>query len=303
MTGISLWRTIDCPARLSKKMKTIIIAAIILSSSNAFAWNEYQTGKVETLKVEDYALLFYQGNCNTQNCVSGIEIYRGDELYVFAEECEVKLYNFCGNTTNFTRDCLFRDINNDSIPEVILSLYWGGQHCCVDMNVYSLSAPNKIIDSQISDFAWADIEDLDGDSIPEFGTMDRSWFEWKSDRWNNPCPRIIRKWDGEKYRIANYRFPEYVAEWNTEDALRKLKKACQTSNGEYNPNDSIPEFPPSEMGKILVSYMYAGQAETAREVLDNCWPDNIAGKERYYQDLWDHLLNTRWWNEISNSRW
>lgn len=285
-------------------MKTIIVLIIFFWAHYGYAWNEYQTGEVDTTIIGDYTVYFYHGNCNLTPGYSGIEILRDGEVLVSEGECRTNIYNFCEDSTDYSPECVFRDINGDSSPEAIITKYWGGQHCCVELFVFSLRAPHDTLDGLMADLAWADIKDLDGDSIPEFGYIDRCWMGWKGDRWNWLSPFLVWKWDGVRFRVANYQFPEYViGQGIYREEWKVLEKMAGTTGVTYDPEAQFPEFPPMDFGEILVSHIYAGLQDSARVILDKYWPEDIPGKEQYYESIWEYMRNNQDWDEISNSRW
>ena len=68
-----------------------------------------------------------------------------------------------------------QDINGDNIPELIVSQYTGGAHCCSSTTIHSLSTELKtILDVQTGNCP-GEFEDVDHDGKLEFVTCDDAW--------------------------------------------------------------------------------------------------------------------------------
>jgi hypothetical protein len=84
-----------------------------------------------------------------------------------------------------------QDINGDNLPEIIVSQYSGGAHCCSATTVYSLSPePKKILDVQTGN-CEGDFQDLDHDGKLEFVTCEDTWAYEKCAFAFSPMPIVV----------------------------------------------------------------------------------------------------------------
>jgi len=84
-----------------------------------------------------------------------------------------------------------QDINGDKLPEIIVSQYTGGAHCCSSTTVYSVSAEPKMILQVDSGNCPGDFEDLDHDGKLEFVVCDDAWAYEKCPFATSPMPRVV----------------------------------------------------------------------------------------------------------------
>ena len=173
------------------------------------------------------------------------------------------------------------DINGDGTPEVIIEIYTGGAHCCFGTQVYSLGeTPELILDKPKSN-AGGQFQDLDGDKIYEFVTYDDVLSYEYCPYVSSPFVKVIMAYDAEegRYLPASPKFPEEYAEDIEKDTknAERVAKANKSENGEWDETTKCSILP------ITLDYLYLGETDTARAVL-----------EKYYafNDL------NRFWNDV-----
>jgi hypothetical protein len=295
-------------------MIPVIWATILLScfgpSDNIF--NDFTTDGIDTIAIGGYQGYVYYRYENKHKINFNIRIVNDTASVLERGAFEVGLYNFCQDSINAADTCYLKNIDDDSYPEMIIRCYGGGNHCCEDLIVISLQDSAIILDSLQTDYSpFGLIKDLDGDSIPEYVWSDPSWDWWKTFRSafetgaGRYYPDLVWKWDGARYRIANYKFPgillnEYIIHLRNKLEISEIPDSLKKG---YDPSDSTPMFPPPELVNIMVAYHYAGDIAQADSIFDNFWPDNIPGKTAFYSDLKEYLISTPYWDQIKDSNW
>lgn len=92
-------------------------------------------------------------------------------------------------------DVTVQDLDGDGEPEVIVTGYTGGAHCCVVMGVYDYRAATGTYAQLVRDFASYGfvLKDLDGDGTPEVSSDDVRFEDlFSSHAASFPPPRIFR---------------------------------------------------------------------------------------------------------------
>jgi hypothetical protein len=164
---------------------------------------EYYTTGIDTIRHNEITMYIYKGSCNTVSGYSGLDIISGGDTISIAS-CAVYFYNFRGNTLDSVTSCIYGDINKNGIDDIIFDEYWGGNRCCQLAWVYELSSPPKLLFDVMASSPGIQIQDIDGDSIPEI-----SFSEGSINRWADGA-ELIYKWNGSTYRLANYKMKKYV---------------------------------------------------------------------------------------------
>lgn len=177
------------------------------------------------------------------------------------------------------------DINADGIIEVIITTFSGAASCCSRTVIVPLleDALEPIFISAENDVVIA-LEDRDGDGTKELLDQDLLWLEY-CPKAIAPKPTIIWAWDGERFRVAN-RASKYragVARANFEPALADI------SAGEAS-------YPMCSLLEALLPYLYTGEMDYARAVLDVLYEpltavsDGSIWFEENKEELWQNIL-------------
>jgi hypothetical protein len=102
------------------------------------------------------------------------------------------------------------DLDGDGQPEVLLDIYTGGAHCCLDTWIYRLSGSSYIgTPAQWGDPGYG-LKDLNGDGIPELRSADdRFAYEFTSfaESW---LPPMVMQFRAGKLTDVTRRFPGAV---------------------------------------------------------------------------------------------
>lgn len=68
-----------------------------------------------------------------------------------------------------------RDITRDGVPEVVISTWSGGAHCCYTTAAYSAGPELRQLLSLDTGNCGGEFSDLNGDGVFEFSTCDDAW--------------------------------------------------------------------------------------------------------------------------------
>lgn len=194
------------------------------------------------------------------------------------------------------------DINGDGIPDVIVSYFSGGAHCCSKYAVFSLGRELKllgVLDGQHSDF---DFKDLDSDGKYEAVGRDWTFAYWGSSFAESPAPEVILRWKNGSYRLAD-------------DLMRKkyYRDEVMKIVDEFK-NDILPL---SEEDKTLhvditisaamLELIYTGNGNLAWEFVDRVWPipddDSLktrwlSDKRKFLKDFKAQLRKSDYWHDL-----
>lgn len=106
-----------------------------------------------------------------------------------------------------------RDLNRDGLPDLVVSEWSGGAHCCFTTTVYSVGSEVRTILSLSSGNCGAgEFRDLDGDGTWEFLTCDDQWAYAYCSFAESPFPIVVMTYDPTRreYVPATPRFATYL---------------------------------------------------------------------------------------------
>ncbi|HQQ63175.1 MAG TPA: hypothetical protein PLF22_06335 [Pseudomonadales bacterium] len=272
--------------RISRKRLLYGLACIAMSVSNAHA-DDNMSLKSEK-RFRDYVVRVYDANdLNSAANNSCVEISQQAK----------KIFSKCGN--QFAIGSLYTDENNigtnitgNGIPNLVISEYTGGAHCCLILHVFEIGekfSPVQSMDLQNSTDAY--FSNLDRDPALELAINDWSFAYWKTSFADSPAPRVILKYRDGKYRPA--------------PALMKLPASAQSQlEKEALAIASLPQWQdqklqiPSDLWRTMLDLIYSGNVKQAWHFFDVAWPNNIEGKKEFLAEFRKQLETSPYWHDI-----
>jgi hypothetical protein len=189
------------------------------------------------------------------------------------------------------------DLTGRGHPEMIISQYSGGVHCCTERDIYELEPEFKLLVT-IDDMDNEDghFEDLDHDGHYYYLTIDPR-FEY----WNAcyacfaPTPVILQFVNDSKggaFHLALKKMHEpepTPAEW------KETTKTAREAFGADNPaSGGIGSW---FWGNML-SLIYTGHSDLAWKLFDETWPPERPGKDKFLVDFCSQLKTSPYWPDL-----
>jgi len=116
------------------------------------------------------------------------------------------------NYWNHRRSVFARDLDGDSEPEVYLTLYWGGAHCCEYTQVYRYGASGSY---SLRTHVWGNpgvrLGELGADASPEFVSGDDRFAYQFTDYADSSWPIQIWSYRAGVFSKVTRRFPQTIA--------------------------------------------------------------------------------------------
>jgi hypothetical protein len=214
-----------------------------------------------------------------------------------------ELYNF--NPHRAPR--YFQDINGDGKGEIIFVVESGGSGGDMSAFIYTLDT----IATKIGDFGELDKElrgleltDIDGDSILEVIFGDNHFNYWPYGNGAMGSVSLVWKWDGENYRLANFKLGDYILQHiYGKLAASYLDLAIQDTFTvqRFDSNDEM-SYPVSLMESML-NLFYAGDSIKSIDLFNTVWPDVIPHKREFYTLFREKMESSSHWQELQQSNW
>jgi hypothetical protein len=197
---------------LEKVMKnlvsSVLLATILGMGASALAQPETQT----SLEL-DGDMPGFENRELTQGPVKVVASYQpiDYEAEVQEDNLQLDLY-YQGELRQSVTETVFmfgsvdlNDLDSDGTPEVLLQAYTGGAHCCMAITTYTWQEDRfRPIYFDYLDGGGGRFEDLDGDGLTEFVTLDNAFlYTFSSYAGSYPPSLILTFQDGEYIDTTN----------------------------------------------------------------------------------------------------
>lgn len=154
-------------------------------------------------------------------------------------------------------DLTGQDINRDGHPDVIVSDWSGGAHCCFTTTVFSVGTEVKeVLSLGTGHCGPGEFKDLDDDGVLEFITCDDRWAYTYCTFADSPFPRVVYAYNALRgdYAAAT---PRYAGRFRDElaSALESAQTWMSASGGKDTGLDKCRLLP------AVLGLMYSGRME------------------------------------------
>ena len=192
------------------------------------------------------------------------------------------------------------DKTGDGTPDIAVSFFTGGAHCCFDMHFYELGKDNlkklKVINGQDSDVT-AIGKQPNGGLILQTG--DSNFTYWLTSFAGSPIPTVILTFQNGEFRpdVKLMKKPAPSMAILKQKAAKARKDiGLEPYTGEENSN-----FLNAFWGE-MVDLMYSGNETAAWQYFDLVWDKRKQGKEKFKDDFLQKLNESEYWQQMQASK-
>lgn len=182
------------------------------------------------------------------------------------------------------------DITGRQQPDVILSEYTGGAHCCTLYWLFELSDGQALPLAYLNGLhGGGDFADLDGDGILEYTTDDWTFAYWHVPYVASPSPNVILRFRGDRYVVAG-------------DLMRRPPpppaELAAAAEALHEPLRLAPGDPPVELWSRMLDLMYTGHERLAWEFFEQAWPGESEPKRKFLAEFRAQLAKSAYWPDV-----
>jgi hypothetical protein len=222
-----------------------------------------------------------------------VKIYqKGKKVF---EEREFGSYYYIGNKFDDSlkgRDPHSgKDLNGNSIPDLIITQWTGGAHCCNYLTIFELGKKLQKLVSVSGGSSGFGIADLDGDKIPEI-----EFWDWPIDYAftgfsDSAQGRTILQFKKGQYRVSRRLMLTKIP---SAKKINKIQNEIKIAFKKENLNI------PYEFLSTMMNFSYSGHMDLAFKIADNTWPDEKSGLSEFKLKFKNLLNDSHYWKEFMN---
>jgi len=183
-----------------------------------------------------------------------------------------------------------KDITGDGIPNLVISHWTGGMHCCFEFYVFSLGDEFRFIDKINAEHSdMASFKDVNSDGILDFITYDYAFAYWHESFAGSPSPQVILTFRNGRYRMGTDIMAKPAI--NDEQYYAKLKEYDETAPNSCSDNSGVGPWKKngqcikSVVWTHMLDLIYTGHPKTAWSFLDRIWAGDEPTKQAFLDDF------------------
>jgi len=189
------------------------------------------------------------------------------------------------------------DLTGNGHPDMIISTFTGGVHCCTERDIYELEPDFKLL---VTLDDWDDedghFEDLDHNGHYYDLTIDPTFIYWDAPYTESVQVPVIlqyvRDGKGGAFHLAlkNMHEPDPTPE--------EWKETTKVARGAFGADKPfLPGISAWFWGNML-SFIYTGHSDLAWKLFDETWPPQRLGKDKFLADFCSQLKTSRYWLDL-----
>ena len=208
-------------------------------------------------------------------------------------------------------ELLGTDITGDGRPNVFVSTYSGGAHCCYAYLVLEVGEQFRVVNHLGTGDSLIRLRQIDGVPGLEIELWDDNFVYWKTVFAGSPMPRVVLKYSGGKYRVAPALMKAPSRSLHTLEGMARrvrespwwkrepLHSGGNTALAGLESDRSLERYEP-ELWDVMLDLIYTGNMPQARLFLDMAWPPGWAGKQDFAREFFTcQLRRSRYWPAVA----
>lgn len=187
------------------------------------------------------------------------------------------------------------DVNADGVPDLVLTGWTGGAHCCFVTWVFSLGEEFAVLAEVIGEHAEAEIRQADDDPALEFVVRDWALAYWPFDFAGSPSVEVVLDWQGRGLQpsapltAAQVKLPA-----DLDAQARKYAADPSWADKAYDPICGL--------FATALNLVYAGEADRAAAFIAEAWGGDRATLARLTMEFGRRLGGSRYLDEIERQQ-
>jgi hypothetical protein len=185
-----------------------------------------------------------------------------------------------------------RDINGDGKPDLVITKWNGGAHCCFSLRIFSLGENfRKVVEVEGGSNTF-EFKDLDKDGDQELIFYD------------NPTDYMFSCYaeSAQGRTILTFENGNYVIDGKHMRSLAPSKKKIQLlklmARRELLSAKELRNLPNSFL-ELMMQMSYSGRINEAFQIVDDIWPPHLGPKEIFKRQFNEALSGSQYWSSFN----
>lgn len=261
----------------------------------------------ETFK--DYTVRIYRNefpydgtNTEGPGNVACFEILKAGKQVFFKKGWEFAVGNISDNYNGKTNVLITigKSINSDKKPNLVVSEWTGGAHCCYNFYIFQIGEKFRCIAYiETEHGSYSDFADLRKDGNLELVMHDWTFAYWNAGFANSPAPEVILSYQDHMY-LPDLKLMSKPAPTEQEvESWAKGFKAEFSDPDVVDVADDQKWSAPSDLWGKMLDLIYSGNATSAWKLCDLSWPPDHPGKGVFLKEFKRQLKTSPYYDSVN----
>jgi hypothetical protein len=192
------------------------------------------------------------------------------------------------------------DVTGRGHPEMIVSYYSGGAHCCTSTLLFELDPKFQLLATlESGDSDIAHFEQSPQDRKYVFIRWDETFVYWHTSFAESPLTKVILKpvSDGNGKLAFQLDLQKMKGRAPTDHEWTRVY--LPLARQAFAPDAAFDNyFAGSELWKPMLDWIYQGEADWSWKLVDAVWPADKARKNDFLKDFCGQLKQSEFWPEL-----
>ncbi len=276
--------------RVKNNIRPLMLFFILFFSLSALSKTN---SNFEQKHFGNYVVTIWQPSADS---IGKVTIRQG--LNIVFEESEIGDYYYFGN--NFDESLKEKDphsgkdITGNKIPNLVISTWTGGAHCCRFLHVFELGKKFRKITTVEANSSSVRLVDLDNDGFPEIEFYDGAIDYIFTSFGDSPGGRVVLKFKNGQYEVAaNLMKKTFPSIRQMEKLKNKIKLAFEKENDPVLPYDFL---------NAMMMLSYSGNFAIALKTTDEVWPEKKPGLQKFKKEFQECLQESHYWKNLKQNQ-
>lgn len=183
-----------------------------------------------------------------------------------------------------------RDITGNGLPNLVISNWTGGAHCCNLLHIFEMGKKLRKLVTVEANSSSVSLIDLDHDGFPEIEFWDGAIDYLFASFGGSPGGRVVLKFKKDHYEVATHLMKKPLPNLNQMNIARKKIRVAFKK-------EKTPDLP-YEFLNLMMELSYSGHSKLALKIATEEWPTEREGLSDFKEKFLQALKESRYWKEF-----
>lgn len=250
------------------------------------------------IDIGDYAVKTRRVDTN-DDAVAELEVWKGQTMVY---QVEGNRFELAGDqeSDDGTTNTYFEpgvNVTGNGIPDLVVTEYSGGMHCCLTYYIFELGDEFRLIDTIPAEHGTIDYQDVEGERAPVIKMSDWSYAYVFGSFGSSPSPDVILRYTNGHYEIA----PDLMqTPAPSADELQEMADEIKTNYAQMVENDESSGEWEADTGlwRQMLDLIYGGHEDEAHRLFDMAWPEGVEDKDDALENFVEAVTNSTYWQAV-----